>query len=625
MHPIRFEEPALTVALAIAAGTLAQAFALKLQVPALVLLLVLGVVLGPEGMQVVHPASLGTAMQTLVGFAVAVILFEGGMNLRWRRVQREDRAIRRLVLGGAWVTAAGGALCTRLLLAWPWPLCVLFGTLVIVTGPTVVTPLLRRLKVEHATATVLEAEGVLIDPLGAIIATSTLDVVLSAPGESWWPAVLRVLLGLGVGALTGMGAGFAIIAALRRSPEEVRNVLTLALVLAVFHVSDALVPESGIAVVTVAGVVVGNKEPDDVRELFAFKEQLTLLLIGMLFVLLAADVQLSIVQQLGWRGLAVVAAMMFVVRPLNVAASTLGTGLKLRQKAFIAWIAPRGIVAAAMASLFSVQLEAHGMAGGHELRALVFLVIAVTVAMASVSGGTAARLLGLRRPEDVGWVLLGANELARATGHALRRYGEDVVVIDTDPNFCAAAQSEGLAVLHADGFEGRTLKRAYIDTRAGAIGCAPSTEANLVFAQRTREEGKVARRYVVVGRNRSAYPLAAIEKTGARVMFGQPVDVDHWNVRLRRSTAQTEIWVWTDEESASRSPHPIRDAPDDLFVALASNNGRRTVPVSDQVELHAGDHLTVLVNRERAEELDRWLNALPFVRLAGPLDVRRQR
>lgn len=609
MEPPSFlNNPGLTVAFALTVGTFAQAVARRMRVPAIVLLLFLGVALGPQGAGLVHPQSLRSGLLVLVGFAVAVILFEGGMNLNLRRMQREDRAIRRLVLLGPWLTAIGGAVAAHTLLGWGWRLSALFGTLVIVTGPTVVTPLLRRLKVEHSTATVLEAEGVLIDAIGAIIAAGTLEVVLSPSTEGIALSTLNSVLALGVGALIGAAGGFVIGSLSRLVHEELRNVLSLSLVLLIFHASNSLMHESGIAAVTAAGVVAGNRYREEQRDLRHFKEQLTLMLIGMLFVLLAADVRIARVQGLGWGGVLVVVALIVVVRPATVALCMQGTSLSWKQRLFIAWIGPRGIVAAAMTSLFAVSLEEAGIEGGRELRALVFLVIAATVVTAGLTGGFMARVLNLQRPAEAGWVLLGAHELSRAVARALKRFGEDVVCIDTDPHACQLAQSDGLRVLLGNALEARTLQRASIDTRAGALGLAPTTEANLLFAQRTKEEGKLARRFVAVGRARAEFGKESVRKAGALLLFAQPADLDHWNVRLRRQTARVEIWRWDGEVSDPLlHPHPLRESPEDLFLPLVVHSGDRSFPVSDQTELRPDNQLVVLANREREEELNRWL------------------
>ncbi|MCA9579533.1 MAG: cation:proton antiporter, partial [Myxococcales bacterium] len=292
----------LTVAFALAAGMLGQTVAHHLRLPGIVALLVLGVAFGPDGANLVQPALLGDGLASLVGFAVAVILFEGGMSLDLRRLKRSGRAIRRLVTVGALVSMVLGMILVAVVLGWGWQRSLLFGTLVIVTGPTVVTPLLRRLKVKKPVSTVLEAEGVLIDAVGAITAAVALEVVLSPSDQGVLLAgpviVGRLFFGVAVGMLGG-----ALIALLLRFrglvPEGLETVMTLSLAVLVFEASNAVVHESGIAAVTVAGLVVGNSRTHVARELREFKEQLTALFIGMLFVLLVADVRLADIFALG--------------------------------------------------------------------------------------------------------------------------------------------------------------------------------------------------------------------------------------------------------------------------------------------------------------------------------------
>jgi len=312
MHADAAANPGLTVALALAAGIVAQGLARHLRMPGIVLLLFAGVLLGPDALGLVRPEGLGHGLHVLVGFAVAIVLFEGGMSLDWRRLRREARPIRNLVTWGALITWAGGALAARLLMGWEWRPAILFGTLVIVTGPTVVTPLLRRIRVRPSLETVLEAEGVLIDAVGAIIAVVALEVALSPSGErlalGFVSVPWRLLFGAAFGAVGG-----AVIALLLRPrgliPEGHENIFTLSLVLALYQGSNALHPETGIVSAIAAGLVVGNVRWRLRHELKEFKEQLTVLVIGMLFVLLAADVRVDQVRGLGWPALWTVLAL----------------------------------------------------------------------------------------------------------------------------------------------------------------------------------------------------------------------------------------------------------------------------------------------------------------------------
>jgi NhaP-type Na+/H+ or K+/H+ antiporter len=346
--------PGLILALALAAGVFAQSVARHLRVPGIVLLLASGAILGPDLLSWVEPRALGRGLFDVVDVAVAVVLFEGGLNLEISRLRRAQTPIRRLVTLGALITGVGGTLAVRLLLGWPWVPAFLFGSLVVVTGPTVVTPLLRDLRLRPRVATVLEAEGVLIDPIGAILAVLVLEIALAPGTEMIASGVGGLMLRLAFGASAGAVAGLLLAALLRVRrivPQGFENIFTLASVLLLYQGCDGVVSTSGILAVTVAGVVVGNLRTRVDRDLREFKDQLTVLLVGLLFILLAADVRLADVRSLGWGGVGVVACLVFLVRPINVGLATLGSELSRRERLFIAWVAPRGIVAAAMASV----------------------------------------------------------------------------------------------------------------------------------------------------------------------------------------------------------------------------------------------------------------------------------
>lgn len=601
MRNAAFADPALTVALALAAGMLAQALARHLRIPGIVLLLGTGVLLGPDGLDVVRPGTLGASLHTLVGFAVAVILFEGGMNLSLVRMRREARSIRQLVTLGALVTAVGGALAARLILHWDWMLSILFGTLVMVTGPTVINPLLRRIKVKERVATVLEAEGILVDAIGAIVAVVALEVVLSPAPLSFaggaWPLLSRLAFGTFFGAAGGLG-----IAALLRServvPEGLESVFTLSFAVALFQVSNAVVSESGILAVIVAGIVVGNSHSQALGDLREFKEQLTILLLGMLFVLLAADVRLAQVRFLGEAGLGTVLALMLVVRPLNILAGTLGSDLTWREKAFLSWLAPRGIVAAAVSSLFAQTLDEEGIAGGDELRALVFLVIAVTVVVQGLTGGAVASWLGLRRPSNTGYVILGANPLARAMGQALRDGGEEVVLIDSNEDACRAAEEKGFRVLHGSGLEPGIQEKAELDIRAGCLGLTSNEEVNLLFARRARKDFKVSRVWVAVRRGHLGVSEEVVRRLGGHLLFGGPAEILAWTDRLERGEARIERW--RSEGSA--------DAPGlEGLLPLAAVRGKKVFPMDESVTFRRGDRLYAAVSEDQREEIEEQL------------------
>ncbi len=591
--------PGLTIALALALGMICQALAHHMRIPGIVLLLAAGVAFGPDGAGLIHPSSLGPALNILTGFAVAVILFEGGINLKFQRLRRAQRSIQRLLLLGGPVTIAGAAVAVNLIMDWPWRNAILFGTLVMVTGPTVINPLLKRLNVKRSVATVLEAEGVLIDALGAVVATVALEAALSpahgTPLVWGWHLVSR----LGFGAFFGGAAGFLLLGLYRVRhliPEGTENVFALAFVLALFKVSNTILTESGIAAVTMAGIVIGNFSSYALRDLVEFKEELTILLIGMLFVLLAADVRLAEVTVLGWPAMGVVATLMFLVRPAAVFVGTGFSGLDLKEKAFIAWIGPRGIVAAAVASFFAAAFAEKGLSGGYELRAMVFLVISATVVFSGLTGGFMAGLLGVRRPNQVGWVILGANALARGVAKLFKEDGQEIICIDANADHCKDAENDCTRVIYGNGLQSRYLLRAEIDIRRGGIALTANDEINYLFIQKVKQEARSIQLFVALKSVSGPLTLKMLQTYAADMAFGAPVDVDLWNRRLSMQQVMLQTWQFhpvADNETIYGSL--MSEYPQSGLIGAAVRRNDRLFPLSNATRFKKGDTVSFFV------------------------------
>jgi NhaP-type Na+/H+ or K+/H+ antiporter len=520
-------------------------------------------------------------------------------------------AIRRLISIGSLITMAGAALAARVLLGWDGRTSLLFGTLVIVTGPTVIGPLLRRIKLKKKLKTLLEAEGVLIDPVGAIVAVVALDVALQPSFSSLAMGLVGVVATLGSGILVGFAGGWLITLMLRPHrliPEGLENTFALSMVLLLFHVSNFIAAEAGIAAVTVAGVVVGNTRHRSLRDLMEFKEQLTVLLIGMLFVILAADVRFAELQELGWAGVGVVLFLMLVVRPLNILACTWGTGFTGKEKAFLSWIAPRGIVAAAVASFFAVELDRNGLPGGSSLRAMVFLVIAITVTVQGLSGGFIAQLLGVRL-KTRGLAILGASPLARAVGRALRDGGEDVLFLDSNADQSHAAETEGFRVIFGNGLEESTMLRAGLDGLAGCLALTPNEEVNTLFVRRAREEFKIPRAWVALHSKEGHVTKEMVHDVGAAVLFGTQKDLTLWDSCVRRGFGRVERWQMAeDTEKAEESPLLIPAELENAVLPLVAQRGARVTP-PDGSAARKGDTVAFLIFEPRRDEVEAWLTA----------------
>ena len=607
------EDPALTVTVALAAGVMAQALAHHIRVPGIVVFLLAGVLLGPDVFALVRPETLGAGLEMLVGLAVAVILFEGGLNLNIGRLRREAKTIRRLVTIGAIVTAAGGTILARSIMGWSWSVSILFGTLVIVTGPTVITPLLRRIRVKTSLQTVLEAEGVLIDPVGAIVAVVALEVIIEGADAGAAVSLLgipsRLLLGTVIGVLGGLFIG-TVLRYESLVPEGLKNIFTLALVLVLFEVSNAVQSESGIMTVAVAGLVVGNMRVRVERDLREFKEQLTVMFVAMLFVLLAADVRLAEVQALGWPALLTILGLMFLVRPANVWISSAGAGMSTQERAFMSWLSPRGIVAAAVASLFAQVLTEEGMAGGPELRAMVFLVIAVTVVVQGLTGGLMASALGVSRPTDHGFIIVGARSVGRALAGALRQGGREVVMIDSNASAARQAEEEGYTVVYGSANEERILMQADVEGRHGFIALTPNAATNLLIANQVKEITRRPSTYVALARGGAGTRARRVHHHGHMVLFGGAVEMGQWNHRLAQGVARVTWWTFRGPTDG-RTLEPAALASDLKagfhMVPLVCERNRRAEPVSDSVVFRAGDRVALLLSDDRPSELDQRL------------------
>jgi NhaP-type Na+/H+ or K+/H+ antiporter len=588
------------VALALGVGVVAQALGAWLRVPSIVLLFGAGLLLGPDGAGWIEPDALGDGLFSLVSIAVAVILFEGALGLDLKRLRREGRTIRALVTTGALVTWAGAACTAQLVLGWSWELAILFGAMVIVTGPTVIGPLLRSLRVKPSVATVLEAEGVLIDPVGAIVAALTLEAVLAPDAGSLAATAAGLLPRLVLGAAAGAAGGALMAFLLRRRrllPESLESLFVLAGALVTYTVCNALLSESGILAVVAAGVTLANlpvQLPEGLRE---FKGTLTEGLIGLLFVLLAADVGIGEMAALGAPGLAAVAALMFVVRPLGVLLSAWGSNLSWRERAFVAWLGPRGIVAAAVASLGAAGLTASGKAGGEELRALVFLTIAVTVVVLGGLGGMVARLLGVRAPARSGVLVLGADRVGLALAAELRRGGRPVTLLDANPDHCREAEEQGWPVVFGNALEERTLARARPEQAASVIGLTSNETVNHLFAREARERFDVPRAYAALERRSARLPAELLERHGIRVLFDGPRDVERWNVRFRHNLAERVRLRF----AAPAASEPPAAGASDPWLILTHERAGQVEPMHQGVEPKAGDEATAALLTEQRE------------------------
>lgn len=446
-------------------GAVCQWLAWRSRLPAILFLLLTGILVGPVGGWLDPDTLLGQLLFPFVSLAVAVILFEGSLTLRFAEIRGVQQVVRRLVTGGVLLTWAVAALAARFLVGLPWEIATLFGAIMVVTGPTVIVPMLRTVRPSAKVASILRWEGIIVDPIGALLAVLVFEFVVSSGPEVALSGTLLAFVGMILaGSVSGLVGGYLLGEALRRDwvPAYLYNPTTLAVVFCAFAVADSVIAESGLLAVTVMGIYLGNRKGVPIEEVLEFKESLSLVLISGLFILLAARLDLGELAALGWAVVGVFLAIQLIARPLSVLYATPGSALNWRERVLLAWIAPRGIVAAAVSALFALKLGQRGFAQAELLVPLTFVVIIGTVVLQSLSARVLARALDATEPEGIGFLILGANPLARLLAQALVEQKIPVLLCDTLWDNVSRARMAGLKAYYGSPLSEHA--EVYLDT-----------------------------------------------------------------------------------------------------------------------------------------------------------------
>ncbi len=489
MHGIT---PAVLIAAIVLIGFLCQWLAWRIKLPAILFLLLAGIAFGPLSGALDPDALLGELLFPVVSLSVAIILFEGSLTLHFSEIRDLNAIVRRLVSIGALLTWILTAAVSKVLFGLDWSIAFLLGSLLVVTGPTVIVPMLRTVRPTARIGNVLRWEGIVIDPIGALLAVVAYEYIISA--QSGTRALENSLLVffeiIVIGTSLGLAAAQLLGFLLRKHwlPEFLQNFATIALVLGTFSFSNQLEHESGLLAVTVMGIYLANMRNIHVDHILSFKENLTVLLISGLFILLAARLEFSQLQAVGWAALILLLLMQFVIRPLMVFLCGYGTDLNWREKAMISWIGPRGIVAAAISGLFALQLEQRGSADGEILVAVTFFIIIGTVVLQSATAGMVASWLGVVEPAPRGALIIGANPVARAIGEALHKNGFTVLLADPSWENIREARLMGLPTFYGNPISEHADRNLDLVGIGRLIAVSPRREDNVLASMRYRHE-----------------------------------------------------------------------------------------------------------------------------------------
>ncbi len=445
-------------------GICAQWLAWRLRLPSILLLLLAGILAGPVSGWLHPDALFGDLLLPMVSISVAVILYEGGLTLKLRELRAITGAFLLLITLGVAISWISGTLAAHYLLALPWPVAALLGALLVVTGPTVIGPILRHLHLRGKVGALLKWEGIIIDPVGATLAVAVFAVLQAdAVNQGLTGAALNLAWTLLIGVVAGGLAAGGLILALARFwvPDALHNSVSLMLMFSAFALANQLQDESDLLAVTLMGIVLTNQRWVSIRHVVKFKESLTVLLIAWLFVILSARLTPDDLLGLGWQGLLFVAFMIAVARPLSVLLATLGSSLSWPERAFLCCMAPRGIVAAAIASVFALNLADAGYPRAMEMVPITLLVVFVTVMLYGLSAAPLARRLGLTERNPQGILFIGAHSWTRALAQALQDEGCPVFLVDSAWDNIRHARMAGLPCLYGSALAEET--RARID------------------------------------------------------------------------------------------------------------------------------------------------------------------
>lgn len=449
-------------------GVIAYWFAWKFKIPAILPLILIGLLVGPistfitdDGKQWIQPVwngqeglFPGERLFNFVSLAISIILFEGGLTLKKDEVLNVGPVIGKLITLGSTVTFLGAGIAAHYTFGLNWDISFLFSALIIVTGPTVIGPILRNIPLKKDVSAVLKWEGILIDPIGALVSVLVFEFISVGHGYDYTKEALIefskiIIIGLSIG-FTG---AYALYYSLKLNliPHYLLNVITLASVLFVFVLSDLFAHESGLLAVVIMGMVLGNMKVAELKEILYFKESLSILLISILFILLSANISIEDLLLLyRWETLILFAIVVFIIRPIGVFLSTAGSSLKLNEKLFISWVGPRGIVAAGIASLFGLKLEMQGEPGAEYITPMVFMIVLGTVLLNATTARLFAKIAGVFLKSSDGIMIIGASNFSRLIANYLKKNGRRVVLIDNNANHIEKAKALDLEAIQGD-------------------------------------------------------------------------------------------------------------------------------------------------------------------------------
>ncbi len=584
-----------TAALIILLGVAGLVLAEYLRVPSIAPLMVLGILAGPDVIGLVNPGDFGAFLPVIVKLGVAIIIFEGALTLSVARLKAHLKIVRNLVAFGLILTLAGGAALFTLVLGADPLLGLVFGALVAITGPTVVQPLLRRVPVSEAVSGILRGEAILIEPAGVLLAALIYEIA-AATSPTAGGAIAFFLQGIGVGCGFGLAAGLILRYGLRYvgTRDNIKNLVALAVVLGAFGGAETLAPDSGVLSVALAGLMLSGSEFAGKASLKQFKGQITLLTIAVVFILVSAGISLDSVVLIGWRGVLIVAALLFVVRPVSVFLCTIGSRLSAKEKIFLAGVAPRGIVSGSVASLFAIQLAGRGYAEAETVVTVVFMAIGATVLVIAPLTKHFARATDVYLNRSRSVLFVGAHALSRLIARRIMAAGYRTTFIDTYYAHCMVTRREFEHVVHGSALD----EEALVDAGAAGTGLllafTENDETNILITQFARREFQIPVRAVILQVGADDSIAKHVAESDIKVAFGGRMNLAEWIGAAERDEISVVRFA---TERDIRTLEPLVEKIRDFALPLCYEEGDFLNPVFRTSRLRSGATIQFVVKR----------------------------
>lgn len=594
--------PTTVFVIAVLVAVACQMASSKMKFPPIFLWLLAGMALGPYGIHILHAETVEPALHTLIELGLAVILFEGGLNLNLKSLKEHGWVVGRLLVFGPLLTIIIGGAAAQMLTGISWPLALLFGALVAVGGPTVITPIIRQVRMDRAISHILSSEAMLVDAVGAILAIAMLQVALT-PDQGTWITTQTVLFKFAVGAAIGLIGGWVLSRALKSNlveEIEVRTVFTLAAVWGLFLLADGISSQAGLLAALVAGATMQRMDLPDIQRLRHFKGSLSILLISVLFVLLASNLDLGIVQIHLWEGLAVFAILALIARPLTAWLSAIETELNPPQIWFLGSMAPRGVVAAGITSLFVLILIEAGHKEAEVLLALVYIIIIASVFVYSFLASPMAKWLGVTGRDEKSVLIVGGGQMGAELGRVLAS-NREVRFLDLNVDVVNTLKRANFQAVCGNALDPIYMEILHTEEVSAVLAMTGSSDHNLLIANLAKNNFHVQDVYVALQEGDEVKHASMIKQIQARRLFAKPYTFTYWHDQALRKRLMHEMRV-VDEDSPLIG-HKMSDARilHGIQPLAVCRNGDMLIP-HDELRFEAGDEISLLLRPERIQE-----------------------